>query len=37
MFGLCNWGKVRFMAVAEGTKCVDGMVKGRRVMVVRKF
>jgi hypothetical protein len=37
MFGLCNWGKVRFMAVAEGTKCVDGMVKGRRVRVVRKF
>lgn len=34
-FGLCNFGKIQFMAVAEGTKCVDGKIAGRRVRKIR--
>jgi hypothetical protein len=36
-FGLCNFGKVQFMAVAEGTKCVNGAIAGRRARKVRSF
>ncbi|TID21685.1 gb [Venturia nashicola] len=34
-FGICNHGKVQFMAVAAGTKCIDGKVIGRRARKVR--
>ncbi|KAE9989057.1 hypothetical protein EG327_003111 [Venturia inaequalis] len=36
-FGLCNFGKVQFMAVAAGTKCTDGKVVGRRARKIRYF
>ncbi|KAK5168247.1 uncharacterized protein LTR77_006816 [Saxophila tyrrhenica] len=29
-FGLCNWGKVVFVPVAEGTKCVGGRIVDAR-------
>ena len=27
MFGLCNWGRVVFRPVADGTKCEDGKIE----------
>ncbi|QDS74558.1 hypothetical protein FKW77_007954 [Venturia effusa] len=34
-FGICNFGKVQFMAVAEGTKCTGNGIIGRRARKVR--
>jgi hypothetical protein len=30
-FGLCDWGRVRFMAVAAGTQCKNGAIVRRNI------